>query len=360
MESNVSQFDFKDIKNLKTKKLINTLKKLTDEQINIIVDSSVIDFISNLDINTINSIFRNSSAVMQNKLWTNDRIQRILILGTLNLNNFVCTEQTIRNLENLNKVIKSQAIKKQMYSNKYFISIVMNGNKIENRFFHSYDLKKVFDGIVQSEEFNLLPTDRQLRVIEKLNGYTREALLPDDFRERFSNIERILFGSDRDRIDSSIMEQLNSEELFFLDYINDSVDNNNAIRKYMLDNVGENGKSFEEFFAEIKTRDELIGEKIRNNFRHQHFYRRVSLEEKIYHILLNENQEELIKEKLLKYLICRILKNSSVNPEMMYNTLKRNLNNGLISYRDINCLTNNYDEVTKDLKLMFYLKHESK
>ena len=33
-----------------------------------------------------------------------------------------------------------------------------------------------------------------------------------------------------------------------------------------------------------------------------------------------------------------------------------NLNNGLISYRDINYLTNNYDEITKDSKLMFYLK----
>ena len=244
MESNITQIDFKDIKSYKTKKLINTLRKLTAEQINAMVDSSVIDFISNLDINTINSIFRNSSANMQNKLWTNDKIQRILILETLNLNNFVCTEQTIRNLEILNKVIKSQAIKKQIYSNKYFISIVMNGNKIENRLFHSYDLKKVFDGIIQSEEFNSLPNDRQLRVIEKLNGYTREALLPTDFRERYNNIERILFGSDRDRIDSSIMEQLNSEELFFLDYINDSVDNN-AIIKYMLDNVGKNVKSFE-------------------------------------------------------------------------------------------------------------------
>lgn len=160
MESNITQIDFKDIKSYKTKKLINTLRKLTDEQINAMVDSSVIDFISNLDINTINSIFRNSSANMQNKLWTNDKIQRILILETLNLNNFVCTEQTIRNLEILNKVIKSQAIKKQIYSNKYFISIVMNGNKIENRLFHSYDLKKVFDGIIQSEEFNSLPNDR--------------------------------------------------------------------------------------------------------------------------------------------------------------------------------------------------------
>lgn len=67
--------------------------------------------------------------IMQNKLWSNDKIQKILILGTLNLNNFVCTEQTIRNLENLNKVIKSQTIKEQIYSNKYFIYIIMNVKK---------------------------------------------------------------------------------------------------------------------------------------------------------------------------------------------------------------------------------------
>ena len=130
MESNITQIDFNDIKSYKTKKLINTLKKLTDEQINTIVDSSVIEFISNLNDNIINSIFRNSNAIMQNKLWSNDKIQKILILGTLNLNNFVCTEQTIRNLENLNKVIKSQTIKEQIYSNKYFIYIIMNVKKI--------------------------------------------------------------------------------------------------------------------------------------------------------------------------------------------------------------------------------------
>ena len=151
MENNITQIDFNDIKSYKTKKLINTLKKLTDEQIDIIVDSSVIEFISNLNDNTINSIFRNSNAIMQDKLWSNDKIQRILVLGTLNLNNFVCNEQAIRNIENLNKVIKSQAIKEQIYSNKYFIYIIMNIKKIENRFFNLYDLKKIFDGMVQSE-----------------------------------------------------------------------------------------------------------------------------------------------------------------------------------------------------------------
>ena len=356
MENDNIQITFNDIKSYKTKKLINTLKKLTDEQIDIMVDSSVIEFISELDINTINSIFRNANANMQNKLWTNDKIQRILILGTTNLDSFISTEQTIRNLENLNKVIKSQAIKDQIYCNKYLIYIVMKSDKIENRFFNSFDLKKVFDAVIQSEEFNSLKADKQLRVIEKLNGYTKEILLPPDFRKRYKNIESILFISDVDKIDSDILEQLTEEELFFLDYINKNVDNNNALKRYILDSVGTNGKSFEELFADIKKKEESIREKIRNNFRCQDFYRRVTLEEKIYHILLNEVHEELIKEKLLKYLLCRILKNSSIDPEKMYNTLKRNLNNGLISYRDIKCLTDNYDEAMKDMRLMFYLK----
>ena len=356
MENDNIQITFNDIKSYKTKKLINTLKKLTDEQIDIMVDSSVIEFISDLDVNTINSIFRNANANMQNKLWTNDKIQRILILGTTNLDSFISTEQTIRNLENLNKVIKSQAIKDQIYCNKYLIYIVMKSDKIENRFFNSFDLKKVFDAVIQSEKFNSLKADKQLRVIEKLNGYTKEILLPPDFRKRYKNIESILFISDVDKIDSDILEQLTEEELFFLDYINKNVDNNNALKRYILDSVGTNGKSFEELFADIKKKEESIREKIRNNFRCQDFYRRVTLEEKIYHILLNEVHEELIKEKLLKYLLCRILKNSSIDPEKMYNTLKRNLNNGLISYKDIKCLTDNYDEAMKDMRLMFYLK----
>lgn len=356
MENDNIQITFNDIKLYKTKKLINTLKKLTDEQIDIMVDSSVIEFILDLDVNTINSIFRNVNANMQNKLWTNDKIQRILILGTTNLDSFISTEQTIRNLENLNKVIKSQAIKDQIYCNKYLIYIVMKSDKIENRFFNSFDLKKVFDAVIQSEEFNSLKADKQLRVIEKLNGYTKEILLPPDFRKRYKNIESILFISDVDKIDSDILEQLTEEELFFLDYINKNVDNNNALKRYILDSVGTNGKSFEELFADIKKKEESIREKIRNNFRCQDFYRRVTLEEKIYHILLNEVHEELIKEKLLKYLLCRILKNSSIDPEKMYNTLKRNLNNRLISYMDIKCLTDNYDEAMKDMRLMFYLK----
>jgi len=356
IENNTIQIDLKNTKTYKNKNFINKLKNLTDEQINIIVDSSVIDFISTLDVNTINSIFRNSNATMQNKLWTNDKIQKILIYGTINQNNYINNEQAIRNIENLNKVIKSQTIKKQIYKNKYFISTIINTKKIENRFFHSYDLKKVFEELVQSEEFNSLPKENQLRLIEKLNYYTKEILLPVDFRKRYNNIERILIKCDKDKIDSSIMEQLNSEELFLLDYLNKSINNNNAIKKYLLDNIKEKGKSFEEFFNDIKTKDELFREKLRYQYRIKYYYNSVSLEEKIFHILLNENEDEIIKEKLLKYLVCHILNNGSVDPEMMYNTLKRNLNNKILSYRDIKNLTYDINEETNNLKLTFYLK----
>lgn len=355
MENNNDQIDLKGIKVYKSKKLINTLKKLTNEQIDILVDSSVIEFISSLDNNSINLIFRNSSATMQNKMWTNDKIQRILILGALNLNKSVCTEQKIRNLQNLNKVTKSQSIKEQLYNNKYFIYVIINSSKIESRFFNIYDLRKTFDGIMKSEEFNLLSSDKQLKIVERLNYYTKDILLPIDFRKRFNNIERILYDRDRTKIDKNIIEQLNFEELFFLDCISYSTENNKALRKYILDSVGLNGKSFEEFFIEIKHKNKLIVEKIEKQFHHS-FYCPISLEEKIYYILLKENQSDLIKEKLLKYLICQIINDSAVNPEMMYNTLKRNLNNGLLSYKDIKSLINNYDAETKELKLIFYLK----
>ena len=91
-------------------------------------------------------------------------------------------------------------------------------------------------------------------------------------------------------------------------------------------------------------------------FGYQYYYNRLSLKEKIYHILLKENQDEIIKEKLIKYLIPKILNGSNVSPELMYDTIKRNLNYGLLSYNDVHYLTSNWDEETKDLKLNFYLK----
>ena len=351
MEKNVSHNDTKNIK-----KFITKLTKLTDEQINIIVDKGIVEFISTLDSHTINYLFRNSSSVMQNKLWSNNNIQKILFFSNLNIDNLICNEQTIRNIENLNGVIKSQSIKKQIYNNKYFLHAIIKTNKIENRFFHSYDIKKVFDCLMLNEEFNSLPSEQQLIIIEKLNSHTKQLLLPIDFRNRYSNIERILLKSNRVDIDEDIIKQLTQEELLFLDYISHSVDNNHTIRKYIIDNIRQEDKSFNELFTNIKEKDNLIRLKIQNYYKRPYYYNSITLEEKVYHILLKEIEDESIKEKLLTYLTLRILKNSTINQELMYNTLKRNLNNNLLNYKDINLLTSNYNEEDKDLKLMFYLK----
>ena len=356
MKATNFSIDFKNIRTYKNKKIINIFKKMTDEDINLLIDSSVVEFISTLDGDTINSLFRNSGSSLQNKLWNNDIIQRVLIFGKKDITNLHYDEQVIRNLENLNKIIKSQSIKKQVYTNKYFITVLTSDIKIENRFFHSYDINKVFESIVYSEQFKSLSSDKQLIIIEKLNSYTNDILLPIDFRQRYKNIERILFSIDISKLDENIISQLNDDELFFIDYIRNDKNNNQAIKKDIIENIKSKGKSFEQFMDEMKTRDNLINGRIRDVYKQKYYYNSVDLMQKVFEILLHEIDDELIREKMLRYLLPIIMKDSSVNSEAMYNTLKRNLNYNLLTYIDINNLTSQYDYLNKDLRLIFYLK----
>lgn len=348
--------DLKNIRTYKNKKITNIFKRMTDEDINLLIDSSVVEFISTLNDGTIISLFRNSGSSLQNKLWNNDIIQKVLIFGKKDVTDLHYDEQVIINLENLNKIIKSQSIKKQVYTNKYFITMLTSDIKIDNKFFHSYDINKVFEGIVYSEQFKSLSNDIQLRIIEKLNSYTNDILLPIDFRQRYKNIERILFSIDISKLDENILSQLNDDELFFIDCIRNDKNNNQAIKKYIIKNIKSKGKSFEQFMDEMRTRDNLINGRIRDVYRQKYYYNSVDSKQKVFEILLHEIDDELIKEKMLRYLLPIIMKDSSVNSEAMYNTLKRNLNYNLLTYKDINNLTIQYDYLNKDLRLMFYLK----
>lgn len=353
MENNITKADIKITSPLK---LTTALRRLTDKQITTLVDQEVIEYISKFDGNQVGSIFRSVNAIIQNKLWSNDDIQKKLIFGTTKIDNFICTRNEVRNIENLNQVIKSPSLKKQLYYNKYFIKVVINSREIENRFFHSYDIKKVFDGVIESEEFNLLPNDKQLKIIEKLNSYTGYLLLPINFREKYKNIESLLLTSKRENIDTSIISQLTQEELFFLDYISNEKTNHNAIKMYILEFVKERNKSFEELFEDIENKDKLLRMKIQYQLKSPNHYYKFTLEEKVYNILFNEIDDEIIKEKLLKYLTICTQKNSHINPELIYNALKRNLNNNFLTYEGIKYLMSNYNETSKDLKLMFYIK----
>lgn len=356
MDTTILGIDFKNIRTYRNKRITNIFKRMTDEEIKLLIDSSVIEFISTLDVDIINSLFRNSGSALQNKLWSSDVIQKALIFGKKEVTNLHYDEQVIRNLENLNKIIKSQAIKKQMYTNKFFIAVIISDIKIENSFFHSYNINKVFEAIAYSEQFKSLSSDKQLMVIQKLNSYINEVLFPIDFRQRYKNIARILFSIDISKFDETIISQLNDDELFFLDYIRKDKNNNPAIKKYIIENIKVKGNSFEQFMEEITVKDNFIKQQI-GIFGKEIYYRnRFDLNEKVFEILLHEIDDESIREKMLRYLLSIIMKDSSVNSEEMYNTLKRNLNYGLLTYKNINDLTDKHDNLNKDLRLMFYLK----
>lgn len=349
--------NLKDTNFYKGKKFVSYIKKLTDEEIAVGIDSSVISIISGLDIQTINLIFRNSNATMQNKLWKNDRIQRILILGTDNLEKFVCDDKAMRNLENLKKIVKSQTIIDELYTNKYFIYAIIKCNKFRNRFFNNYDINHVFDGVISSEFYNDLSFLEQQKVVEKLNEYTPKMLLPKDFRRKFKNIDRIIFNSHIEHIDSSILEQLTEDEMFFLEYINEDNSVNAMTRKFLFDTVKTKNKSLDEFFEELDAINKLQYDKISRYRGGGYFYGgSKSLTQKAYNILLHECDDEIVKEKLLKYLTCKATVGSTLDVETFYNTLKRNLNNDLLEYSDVLKLTTSYYADNKDLRLAFYQK----
>lgn len=356
--ANYENMNLTDIKAYRNKKFIKKLCQLTDEQVNIAITPSIIEFISTIDLNTINYIFRNSCATMQQLMWKNDNIQRLLICRTTEVNDFLNFKELIRNLENLSKVIKSQSIKRSLYTNKYFQYIIMKSPSIEPRFFHIYDLKKVFDTLMNSEIFNNASRLEQLSIIEKLNSYTKELLLPDYFRSRYPNIERVLFGCDITRIPPEIMAKLTDDELFFLNCISKDINLYPEIFiKYIKDNLITKDKSFTEFLSEIKQKESIISNRIRNNYKGSYYYYNINLKEKMFKILLQYIEDETIKEKLLNYIVAHSLdETSQIDRSILYNTLKRNLNYKNLTYKDISNLTYSYGNVNKDLRIAFYIK----
>lgn len=352
MEATTIKARIKDINFYKNKNFVSFFRSLNEEDIKNFVDIEVTTLISELENNKIGLIFRNSNALMQEMLFENERIQRVLILGIADEENIVCSEKATRNLENFGKIIKSDTLKDKIFSNDYFVTYVLNNAIFKERFFKIYDIKKVFDGIVESKMYDLLAVSEQQSVVEKLNQYTRSLLLPKDFREKFRNIDNILASTLSENIGSEILLQLNDEELFFLDFKNVDITKNLSLKKYLTQKLRDDDLSIEEFLKETKTKERKLRDKLPYYFRNV-----IGLEEKMFYILLHDNQDEIIKEKLLKYLICKIIpKDISYNVESFYNHLKRNLNYGLLEYSDIRNLKRNDDENDKKMKLTFYQK----
>lgn len=357
MDITVIQNKLKDINFYKDKKFVKFFKKLSEEEVNTFIDSTIIEFVSGLDINKIGLIFRNSNAAMQDKLFENEKIQKILIIGENDEDNIVCDEKLLRNLENLSKVIKADATREKIYHSKYFIDIIFEGKYFyfENRFFNDYDIKKMFDAVIMSERYNSQFSSEQQRVVEKINDYSADILLPRDFRSKFSNIDKILQGSTLRNYESEILDLLKDDELFYLEFKSKDKTKNRTLKKYLYQKLKVEDQSTEEFFRDVDNKEKQLV----NRYGYRNFLYRsdcFSLQEKMYYILLEENQDEIVKEKFLKYLICKVMVGSSLDAEMIYNTLKRNLNNHLLGYDAVKNLTSDRNIENKDLRLAFYQK----
>lgn len=350
----MERYDLTDIKFYKNKKLMNKLNEMTEQELRAVIDSSILDFISSLDKDMVHYIFRNSNAFIQNILWENNDIQRILILNAKPSEEFIYSKETIRALEKLNKEIKSQSIRKQIYHNEYFLSVIMMENKIENRFFYSYNLLKVFEGMTNCTVFNKLPLEKQFALIIKLNSYTPELLLPRDFRTKYQNIERVLCECDVTKIPDNVLQQLNGEERFLVDYLKASTNDDALIEEYIRNNLIGKGLSIDKLFKKIKHKEFLI-----EVYRQKHYTRaipREKLKRRVIDILLFNIEEEEIKEQFLQFILVQIMKESRVDKNQVYEALKRNLNNKQLSYNDIYYLSTKRDATDKDRKLLFYLK----
>ncbi|MBQ7137307.1 MAG: hypothetical protein IJO43_04960 [Bacilli bacterium] len=342
---------------LKNKKFISKMCKLTDEQVKQFIDDDIINNISKLDVNTINNIFRNSSAIMQNKMWENENIQQSLILGTKNIDNFRVNLDSIRRLEVFSKVIKSQSIKKNIYKNYYFQIIASYIPETEHRFFKVYDVTKAFDEIIKSKRFNESKKNIQFCILEYLNSHSKKLLLPSNFRENYKSIDDLLIDNYWKEIDKSILSQLTDSELFFLDVVAKH-NNNESIKKYILDNL-KSDKTFDEFFESVKEQNSLIYRKLRINHENRRLYINCpDLEKTVFDIMIKDlKDEEIIVEKFLKSLIQKInLRKTNVKLENVYNTLKRNYYNEILSYDDVKTLVNKYNNDMMDIILKFYLK----
>lgn len=330
------------------------LRKLNDIEVKEIVDKTMIDTISTLDINLINNIFRNGNVTLQEKLWEHDIIRKVLITGTKE--EYIYNPKTIRNLENLGKVIKSQKIKEDIYKDEYFLTVAMYVRDNENRFFSMYDIKKIATNLFKSNVFNNLPKDKQYKLLYNLNDNAGTVLLPDDFRERYSNIETILLNSRHNEIPIELINKLTDNEILLLEIIKPDFNDSKVLKKIILDYI--NNKSFDELNKyidelEITTRKRM--EKLQK--RHYSIY--LYLDKKIYDIILNELvKDEIILEKFLKYLIKSInIPSTNVNLEQLYNNLKRSIYYNEFKFEDIGKLIHEYDDVeTKEKRIIFYLK----
>lgn len=178
------------------KTAIKILSSMSEEEKQIVLsDPAVQQTILRIDdVDVLRTIFRKSPAFFQEVMFSNEKVQDILIapkkslkkkelFENYNKRDYVFSEDNLRQLEVFLHTIKSPKVYEQLVESKFFQRIVALcfEKQLKKSFFRGIDEVKLFYNIVNDDEIFKTRAPRRRNIIKIFNNVSDHILLPDDY-----------------------------------------------------------------------------------------------------------------------------------------------------------------------------------
>ena len=178
------------------KTAIKILSSMSEEEKQIVLsDPTVQQTILRIDdVDVLRTIFRKSPAFFQEVMFSNEKVQDILIapkkslkrkelFENYNKRDYVFSEDNLRQLEVFLHTIKSPKVYEQLVESKFFQRIVALcfEKQLKKSFFRGIDEVKLFYNIVNDDEIFKTRAPRRRNIIKIFNNVSDHILLPDDY-----------------------------------------------------------------------------------------------------------------------------------------------------------------------------------
>lgn len=347
------------------KKAIKIIESLTEEEAQIVLNNKEVqETIFKIDdVDKLREIFRKAPAFFQEIMFSNERIQDILIspkrgltrhelITNYNKKDFVFNDKELRELEVFFHNIKSPKIFEQIVESKFFQRIVpmIFEKQVNKNFFKGMDIEKLFYNIINDSEIYNTRKPRKRNILEVFNKVSSHILLPDDYqtvisdgtkfiktkRWRSSEFERVHID---DRTLSLLTNPMLEELLEFSNIDNEYI--TNYLRQDILPKIQKQNYDFDKIFAHLK-------DGRWNSFNGiDYIYFNVIFEE------IEKNSE--LKEKFINFIYSILCPNRNFNEieeEMIKQVIFNKMRNTDITKEDYRNLFSSPDT----LKTIFYLK----
>lgn len=178
------------------KKAIKILSSMSEEEKQIVLsDSTVQETILRIDdVDVLRTIFRKSPAFFQEVMFSNEKVQDILIapkkslkrkelFTNYNKKDYVFSNDDIRQLEVFLHTIKSPKVYEQLVESKFFQRIIAlcYDKQLKKSFFRGLDEVKLFNNIVSDDEIFKTRFPRRRNILTIFNKVSDHILLSDDY-----------------------------------------------------------------------------------------------------------------------------------------------------------------------------------